>query len=145
MTLISKLSGLSAAVLSLGLVAGCMTTTEGGPVDKLNMVDPNRDFSHVYRSYPSMDKRFSRNGTWHSVKDVQKLALGQTKADVVRAIGKPKSKTERGSWNYDLHLSLHRNNRLVCQFRVYFDENERVSGTLWRRPQCAEVATGRLK
>ncbi len=149
MTVISRFKGWRVAMLGLVLLAGCMTTTPtttgNGPVDRLNMVDPHRHFPHAYRDYPSMDERFARNGTWHSVRDAQRLALGQNKAAVVRAIGHPKWKTKDGNWTYDLHLPLDRNNRLVCQFRVYFDENERVQGTLWRRPQCAELATGQLK
>ncbi len=146
-----KIRAVSAVVLSLGVLAGCMnpgggaTTGFHGKVDRLNMVDPNRNFSRVYRDYPSMDARFARNGTWKSLRAVRQLAIGQSQAQVRRTLGKPVSVMESENWNYVLHLPLDRDNRLVCQFRVYFDENNRLTGTLWRRPQCAEVATGRFQ
>lgn len=137
----------AALVLAMG-VAGCTTGHWGAwstGFDQLNMVDPHRGFAHAYRDYPSMDERFARSGTWHTVAEVQQIQIGQSKADLMRHIGAPKYRAEdNSSWDYDLHLPLHRQDRLVCQYRVYFDADGLVRGTLWRRPQCAELATGQL-
>ncbi len=148
MTLLLRPFRLPAACVAALILASCATVPQGAlgtGYDQLNVVDPHRGFSHAYRDYPSMDERFARNGTWHTVSEVQRVQIGQSRTELKRHIGTPKLRTEDDSaWDYDLHLPLDRNNRLVCQYRVYFDADGLVRGTLWRRPQCAELATGQL-
>jgi len=114
-------------------------------VTELNQLGPDRDFPRVSRSFPSMDATFSRPGLKRSVSQVAQVQIGSNKRQVVDAIGKPVSAYRDGSWNYNIAFRLPQRNRLVCQYRVYFDTDENVAGTLWRRPQCSNIATGKVK
>lgn len=138
--------GISLAIVTS--LAGCGVLHQGTwstGFDALNMVDPHRGFAHAYRNYTNMDEDFARSGTRHSIAQIGQIQIGQTRAELTRNIGTPKYRAEDDrSWDYDLHLPLDRQNRLVCQYRVYFDADGLVRGTLWRRPQCAELATGQL-
>lgn len=108
-------------------------------VDGLNVVAPKREFPRVSRSYESMDKVFSRTGRERSVAQVRQVEIGTDKEGLVRAVGRPVSSYDDGSWNFNISLDFPQTNRLICQYRVWFDENDRVSGTAWRRPQCANI------
>ncbi len=131
----AMLTGLAMAlVLGLGPAAADVTT--------LNGVGPDRDFPRAWRAYSQMDKRFARVGTPRSVATVRKIAIGSSKQQLVRAVGQPVSAYKDGSWNFNVALPLPQRNKLICQYRVYFDDQDRVAGTLWRRPQCANIVTG---
>lgn len=131
----------------IGLIAAVMisllpVTLAVADVTELNLLGPDRDFPRVSRSYTSMNATFSRNSVKKSVAQIRSIAIGNTKNQLVGIIGQPVSAYSDGSWNYNLALPLPQGNRLVCQYRVYFDSDEKVAGTLWRRPQCVNIATG---
>lgn len=117
-----------------------------GPVQAdvkgLNVVAPEEQFPRVSRSYQSMDERFSRPGTVRSVAQVLSVEVGSSKSTLVRAVGEPVSAFSDGSWNFNVALRLPQKNRLICQYRVYFDDQDRVKASAWRRPQCADIING---
>ena len=108
----------------------------------LDVVDPARGFPSVDRAYSSLDAGYARPGAARSTARIRGIRLGSSKDRVVRAIGRPASAFRDGSWNYDLSLDYPQRHRLICQYRVYFDREGRVSETVWRRPQCAAVIRG---
>lgn len=114
-----------------------------GDVTELNLLGPDRDFPRVSRAYTDMDATFVRNGSNRTVAQVRSIAIGSSKTQLVRAIGQPISAYGDGSWNFNVSFRLPQGNRLICQYRVYFDASEQVAGTVWRRPQCANIATGK--
>lgn len=131
------------AVAALGLMP--VTQVLAKDVTELNMLGPDREFPRVSRSFPSMDATFSRPGFKRSVAQVAQVRIGSNKQQVVNAIGQPVSAYRDGSWNFNIAFRLPQGNRLVCQYRVYFDTAENVEGTLWRRPQCSNIATGNVR
>ncbi|MEB8386024.1 outer membrane protein assembly factor BamE [Rhodobacteraceae bacterium KMM 6894] len=92
-----------------------------------------------------MDETYARDGTPRKIQQIRSIKIGDSKQQLFRLAGQPVSASQDGAWNFNLRLTLEQRNQLVCQFKVYFDENERVSGTLWRRPQCADIITGKRK
>ena len=128
------------AALALGLAVALGGLALPAPaLADLNVVDPNRGFPRVGRSYPGLDANYARVGAVRSTAQVRRVRVGSSKTEVARAIGRPVSAYRDGSWNYNLSLDYPQRNRLICQYRVYFDANERVEETVWRRPQCAAV------
>ncbi|MFN4156233.1 MAG: hypothetical protein ACK4HF_16420 [Paracoccaceae bacterium] len=131
-----------ALTLSLPLLAACVA---GPAPDRLNLVAPNDGFSRVWREYPDMDARYARTGSRDTISAVRRVAIGQDGATVQSAIGKPVViDPEAGMSEYNLSLSLAGRDRLVCQYRVYFDAEGKVKGSVWRRPQCADLVTGKV-
>jgi outer membrane protein assembly factor BamE (lipoprotein component of BamABCDE complex) len=135
-------SVLTAALMAALPLAGFALAEE---IDQLNMVEPNKNFSRVWRDYPDMDAVFARDGTARSVAQVRHVAKGQSKKQLVQWLGRPVSASQDGGWNFVLKLPLPQGNALVCQYRVYFDEKETVKGTIWRRPQCADLVASKQK
>lgn len=131
--------------LAAAVIAVLPIGTAFADVTELNVLGPDKDFPRVSRSYPSMNATFSRNGVKREISEVRKVAIGIDKRQLVNAIGRPVSAFNDGSWNYNLALRLPQGNRLICQYRVYFDNDERVSGSVWRRPQCVNLATGKSR
>ncbi len=131
---------LKVLAFSILLLSGCVTAQAP---DALNLVDSGRDFSRVWRAYPDMDMRFARAGNPVPLARVRAIAIGQTKTDLVRAIGAPALVHEDGSAEFHLALPQTGRDRLVCQYRVYFDAENRVRASIWRRPQCADLVAGR--
>ncbi len=112
-------------------------------VTELNVLGPDRDFPRVSKAFTDMNATFVRQGSNRTVAQVRRITIGSSKTQVVRAIGQPVSAYKDGSWNFNVSSRLPQGNRLICQYRVYFDASEQVSGTVWRRPQCANIATGK--
>lgn len=112
-------------------------------VTELNVLGPDRDFPRVSKAFTDMDAAFVRNGSNRTVAQVRRIQIGSSKTQLVRAIGQPVSAYSDGSWNFNVSFRLPQGNRLICQYRVYFDASELVEGTVWRRPQCANIATGK--
>lgn len=130
------------AVAGLALPAG-VHATDATPVSGLNAVAPEADFPNVERRYSDMDARYARTGTPRSAQQMRKVALGQSKGVLVRYAGQPVSANADGSWNFDIRLpTADRRSTLVCQYRVYFDDAQKVAATAWRRPQCAGIVAG---
>lgn len=124
------------------LLSACMAVAPPAP-GQLNLTEPNREFTRVWRDYPDMDARFSRTGARRSLEQVRAIAIGDTKAALTARIGQPVLAQADGSWDFNLSLPLRGTQRLICQYRVYFDDQDRVRGSIWRRPQCADLVLGR--
>lgn len=130
------------AAFFLGLLTfSCLSlsTSAFAEVKGLNIHAPHEHWPRVSRSYPSMNKVFSRRGYARSLAQVDKVKIGSTKRQLVNAVGKPVSAYSDGSWNFNIGLRLPQGNRLVCQYLVFFDDDGRVNGTAWRRPQCVDL------
>jgi len=141
-----KLSNRVTAILA-GLSAALFLSLSSAKADvtELNLVGPERIFPRVWRAYPNMDASFERIGTPRSIAQVRRVEIGYSKQQLVRAVGQPVSAYEDGSWNFNVALPLPQNNRLICQYRVYFDGQSQVVGSIWRRPQCAALVVGASK
>lgn len=113
--------------------------------DRLNEVDPQAGFSSVSRAYQSMNARYARNGAKHAIAQVRGIAVGQPRERVQAALGRPAIRNGDGSYEFHLSLPLTRRDRLICQYRVFFDGAGHVERTVWRRPQCAELVLGTPK
>lgn len=131
-------------VAALGVCLASVAAAQP-PATEFNMIQPDRDFWRVWRAYPDMDAHFARDGTPRSLAQVRRVARGQTKGQLVRLLGNPVAASADGGWDFNIKLPLPQRNRLVCQYRVYFDSHERVRGTVWRRPQCADLITGAIR
>jgi len=125
--------------LGLFLAFACAAMPSLAEVTELNVVAPQENWPRVSRSYPSMDEVFSRTGVPRSVTQVRRVQIGATKSQLVNVVGRPVAQSRDGSWYFSLGLPLPQGNRLICQYRVFFDADEFVSGTAWRRPQCADI------
>jgi len=133
------------AVLSktafLGLIALCGTAAQAS--DHLNDVNPGAGFSSVSRSYPSTNARYARIGTPRELAQVRRIAIGQSENDIQGLLGRPAIRNGDGSYEFHLSLPLTRRDRLICQYRVYFDGARKVSHAAWRRPQCANLVASK--
>ena len=98
-------------------------------------------------SYTHLDvyKRQARNGAKHAIAQVSGIAVGQPRERVQAALGRPAIRNGDGSYEFHLSLPLTRRDRLICQYRVFFDGAGHVERTVWRRPQCAELVLGTPK
>lgn len=121
------------------VVALCGAVPATAEVSALNQVDANAGFSDVSRRYSEMDATYVRNGASKRLQAIRQVAIGQTKPQVLKLTGKPLHETKDGAWYFNVNLALPQGNEIVCQYRVNFDAKERVSATIWRRPQCAQL------
>jgi len=108
-------------------------------VTELNLVDPDHGFGNVYRSYSSMDEKYERRGSTTLPAQVGAIMPGAGEDEVRARLGKPLEEEGDGSWIYHLSLPLPQGNELICQYRLHFDNDRKVIGSVWRRPQCADL------
>lgn len=111
----------------------------------LNNVAPKAGFNDVDRAYPDMDKKYVRYGRSIDLAKMRRVKLGQSPEDVTRILGKAVSTAKDGSLYFVINLPYLKSSQFVCQYRVFFDSEKVVSATVWRRPQCANLVTGKLK
>ncbi|PTE21202.1 hypothetical protein C5F48_13510 [Cereibacter changlensis JA139] len=133
-------SALGALALLVILPLGPAAAQERDP---LNEVNPRVGFTSVTRSYPSMDARYVRVGIPREIAQVRRVALGQSPEEVQAVLGRPAVGYGDGSWEYHLSLPLTRSDRLICQYRAFFDGADKLVRGVWRRPQCADLVLGR--
>ena len=112
--------------------------------DPLNGVNTRAGFSSVDRAYPQMNARYARKGTPRDIATVRSVAVGQSQTEVEALLGKPASRNSDGSREFNLSLPLNQRDRLICQYRVFFDGAGTVERAVWRRHQCADLVLGRL-
>lgn len=116
----------------------------GAPVaqaaDLNEVADNGRGFDDVDRAYPSMDEEYVRQGASHTPQQLSQLAIGQSPEQIVAILGSPVTTDDTG-WHYNVSLPLDDADELVCQYKVLFDREGTLARGIWRRPQCAEIAT----
>ncbi|MBO9695210.1 MAG: outer membrane protein assembly factor BamE [Sphingopyxis sp.] len=116
----------------------------GAPIaqaaDLNGVADHGRGFDDVDRAYPSMDPRYVREGASRTPQQLSQLAVGQTTEQVVAILGSP-ALTDSTGWHYNISLPMDRNDELVCQYKLQFNQDGTLAGGIWRRPQCAAIAT----
>ena len=133
------IAGAAAAVFLLG--GSVLAETYHG----LNNVAPKAGFSDVDRAYPDMNEKYVRYGKSMNLAKIRRVKLSQSRDDVTRILGKPVTAANDGSLYFVINLPYLKSSQFVCQYRVFFDSDEVVSATVWRRPQCANLVTGKLK
>ena len=63
-------------------------------------------------------------------------------SDLQAVLGHPAIRNGDGSLEFHLSLPLTARDRLICQYRVFFDGSGNVERGVWRRPQCADLVLG---
>lgn len=111
--------------------------------DQLNEVNPRAGFSSVSKSYSDMDVRYVRRGTPRTVDQMRHVAIGQSRNDLQAALGRPAIRNGDGSYEFHIALPLTGRDKLVCQYKVFFDDQDKVNRGVWRRPQCADLVAGK--
>lgn len=111
--------------------------------DALNQVNPRAGFTSVSKAYSDMDKRYVRVGMPRDIAQVRRIAVGQSQATLQATLGRAAHRNGDGSLEFHLSLPLVGRDRLICQYRVYFDGAGKVSHAAWRRPQCADLVAGK--
>lgn len=130
------------AVLAGGALAatGC---AHNNPVDPVTNPQ-GLEYADVDMEIPEYDATFARTGTL--VRDTSlfnRITPGIPAAQVKQLLGKPRRITSGKlgkEWNYNFTLVMPvSENYLVCQYKVVFDDKQRVRETVWRRDQCLDV------
>lgn len=109
-----------------------------------HQVDPEAGFTSVSREYPDLNAPYSRDGMRHRIAQLRSVEVGMPRAELDKVLGRPAIAYDDGSLEYHLSMSLTGRDRLICQYRVFFDGQNRVEHAVWRRPQCADLIFGRL-
>lgn len=138
----SKLSVLiSAALFGLGLTASA-AWAQSNPVDRVSNPDA-LDYADVEVSPREMNPPFVRHGLVIEPQRLSSVSAGLSGDEVTAILGGPlrKNGARDGEWDYDVKLKMPQSeNYLICQYKIVFDEQDRVSETVWRRRQCAQIA-----
>lgn len=132
-------SGRSAPLVMLLLALVPLGAAEAQNDDKLNRVAPEVEFSSAERNYADLDARYAREGALREITQVRRIAVGQSQDELQAALGPSAVEHDDGSYEYHLSLPLTRQDRLICQYRVFFDDRDKVASAVWRRPQCADL------
>lgn len=116
----------------------------GAPVaqaaDLNEVADHGRGFDDVDRAYPAMDEKYVRQGASRTPQQLSQLAIGQSPEQVIAILGSPVT-TDNTGWHYNVSLPLDGADELVCQYKVLFNRDGTLAQGIWRRPQCAAIAT----
>lgn len=131
---------LSAALLAL-LPLGHIAAQQA---QSAHVVDPGAGFTSVSREYPDLNAPYSRDGMRQRLAQIRNVQIGMSRAELEQRIGRPAIAYTDGSLEFHLSLSLTGRDRLICQYRVFLDDQNTVERAVWRRPQCADLVFGRL-
>ncbi|MEN9063230.1 outer membrane protein assembly factor BamE domain-containing protein [Ponticoccus litoralis] len=131
---------LLATALLLVLPPGTATAQTANPAHQL---DPKAGFSSESRRYPDMNATYAREGHEERIARIRSVQPGMSRLDLQRTLGRPAIGYRDGSLEYHLSLSLTGRDRLICQYRVFFDDDGAVERAAWRRPQCANLIWAR--
>lgn len=119
-------------LLPLGMAAAQENTAT-------HQVDPKAGFTSVSREYADMNAPYSRGGVEKTIAGIRSVLPGMSRPELERALGQPVLGRGDGSAEFHLSLSLTGRDRLICQYRVFFDAQDKVERAVWRRPQCADL------
>lgn len=138
------------SLIVAALLMGGQTLYAASAASQDNPIDPvsnpnSLEYDNVAAGPSEMGPPFLREGVIIEPQRMAMIRPGASQAAVRSALGEPLSRDDprRGDWDYDLKLMLPQSqNYLVCQYKVRFDENQRVRETIWRRRQCERLAAG---
>jgi len=118
-------------ICGLALFTGCAAQS-----DNKQARQPS-DFEDVHVKVATLDKGYVRRGNFISPENISQVTPGVSRSGVRGLLGAPVDESNQQWWFYNITLPLEsKDDDLVCQFRVAFDEAGLVSSTQWRRPQC---------
>lgn len=130
--------------ISIALMAGTLSAGAAF-AGMLNMQTPNMRFESASPALTALDENFVRHGKPVTVSLVNQIALGATQDQVTALLGEPVRVLNKGRsavWDYNLKFTTAEDGDIVCQYKVLFDNTEKVDETVWRRPQCREIMLG---
>ncbi|MEN5144554.1 outer membrane protein assembly factor BamE domain-containing protein [Brevundimonas diminuta] len=137
-----KLSAvISAMLLGLSLTAEPVWA-QSNPVDRVS--NPNAlDYTDVEVSPREMNPPFVRHGLVVEPQRLASIKAGLSGSEVTAVLGEPLRKNGvRDEWDYDVKLKMPQSdNYLICQYKIVFGQQDLVSETVWRRRQCAQIAS----
>lgn len=135
---------IAAALLAAGLESAALAIGGDNPVDKVS--NPAAvGFDNVGIASRNMHAPFVRDGIVRDPGVFATVKPGQTQEQIRTLLGEPlRGKRGRATaWDYNFQFRLPQSqNYLVCQYKVLFDKQQRVSGAVWRRRQCEQIVTG---
>ncbi|MET3600836.1 outer membrane protein assembly factor BamE [Martelella mangrovi] len=131
--------------VSIAVLAGAIFV---GPAfaGGLNEQKANMRFESVTPALTELDANFVRDGKPVTVELVRQVEIGAAQEQVASLLGQPVQAAKRGNtsvWDYNLKFTTARDGEIVCQYKVLFDKTQKVDETVWRRPQCRDLMTGR--
>lgn len=122
------------ALCILALLTGCANVSDG---ESGRLLAPS-EFDDVQVEVANLGSDYVRHGAVITPQAISKVIPGSSKDDVRGLLGAPANESSPQWWLYNINLPLDaKGDNLVCQFGVAFDSANQVSGTQWRRPQCA--------
>lgn len=133
---------LAAALLVVGLLAGCASTT----VSSTNQAE-SAGAAKADVSFPDPGSAWLKGGTFVDVEQLRRIGAGMTKNQTRELIGAPHfSEGLWGStvWNYVFNFRIGAGDAFVtCQYQVVFSSGV-SSAFYWKEPACADYLKPRV-
>lgn len=127
--------------LSSAAVAG-----QPNPIDRIS--NPSAlEYPDVEVRPEQMNPPFIRQGFVIEPERVRTIKPGVSEAEVRAALGDPLrgDGMPKGEWDYEVKFKMPQSqNFLICQYKVLFNADRLVRGTVWRRQQCKQYFEGEL-
>jgi len=133
----------AAIVLATSCVVGASAADarQRNPIDKVSN-PAARAYTDVDIAPAKMNPPFVRDGVVTEPQRFAAIAPSLDQAQVRTLLGAPIRQQGR-EWDYNFQLRMEQSeNYLVCQYKVVFDDQNRVRETVWRRRQCQQLALG---
>lgn len=92
--------------------------------------------------FPDPASSYRTEGLFPNVANLRNMGTGLTKPQVLDLLGAPHfSEGLFGvrEWNYIFNLRDASGNVTQCQYKVLYDDQMKVRGTLWNKPGCADL------
>jgi len=138
-----KLSAVIGVTLFGLVMTAAPVLAQSNPVDRVS--NPNAlDFTNVEVSPQEMNPPFVRHGLVVEPQRLSSIGTGISGADVSAVLGEPLRKygARDAEWDYNVRLKMPQSeNYLICQYKIVFDQHDLVLETVWRRRQCAQIAS----
>lgn len=130
-----------AAGVGIGISQAAVAAGQSNPVDHVSN-PTSLDYTDVEIAPRNLDEPFVRDGVGADQQVFSAIAPGLEQAQVETLLGAP-IRQSGAEWDYNFKFKMQQSqNYLVCQYKVVFDEQQRVSDTVWRRRQCQQLAAG---
>ena len=122
------------ALLASGLLAAGMAWAN--PIDPVS--NPQRlSYPDIHMLMSDYDEPFQRDGVVIEPARFHQMTQGMSADQVVALIGQPlnanaSTKEPDNQWDYNI----------VCQYKVVFDQDQKLENGYWRRHQCLDIVNG---